>query len=153
MLAVIASPRPSTAQEWLNRLPKKAADELTFSDFKTAFETYYREHPVAAVREEVMPAFAFRTEEVGPKKALEEYKQFKRWEWFTEPRVYPTGRWDSQKVIAAFQRVAATDAFLFKNLFKIENTFMIAVAFMAGPGAIISSTLVMETARRMFSGC
>src|SRR4051812_39912034 len=98
MLVSIVLTRPSKAQEWLNKLPKKAADELTLSDFKTAFDTYYREHPVDVAREKVTPAFAFNAEEVGEKKTLEEYKQFKRWEWFTEPRVYPTGRWDNQKV-------------------------------------------------------
>src|SRR4051812_43802503 len=91
-LVVIASTRPCTAQQWLSRLPQKPAEELSFNDFKTAFETYYRERPVAAASEPVTPAFAFNEEEAGPKKEVEEYKQFKRWEWFTEPRVYPTGR-------------------------------------------------------------
>jgi hypothetical protein len=94
---IIALAGPSTAQEWLKRIPKKPIDELTFSDFKTAFENYYREHPVAVAREEVTPAFGFPAEGVGAKKALEEYKQFKRWEWFTEPRVYPTGRWTARR--------------------------------------------------------
>jgi photosystem II stability/assembly factor-like uncharacterized protein len=118
MLVSIVSTRPSSAQEWLNQLPKKPVDELTFNDFKTAFDTYYREKPVAtaAAREMVTPKFAFNAEEVGPKKELEEYKQFKRWEWFTEPRVFPTGRFDPQKVITAFRAVPAIDASLLQKL-------------------------------------
>jgi photosystem II stability/assembly factor-like uncharacterized protein len=117
-LVVIALTRPCTAQEWLSRLPQKPVEELSFNDFKTAFETYYRARPTAAAAasERVTPAFAFTDEEAGPKKDLEEYKQFKRWEWFTEPRVFPTGRWDNQKVIAAFERVPDTDASLFNKL-------------------------------------
>jgi photosystem II stability/assembly factor-like uncharacterized protein len=115
-LVVIALTRPCTAQEWLSRLPQRPVEELSFYDFKTAFETYYRERPVAAANERVTPAFTFTDAEAGAKKALEEHKQFKRWEWFTEPRVYPTGRWDNQKVIAAFERVPETDATLFNQL-------------------------------------
>jgi photosystem II stability/assembly factor-like uncharacterized protein len=117
-LVVITLVRPCSAQEWLSRLPQKPVEELTFNDFKTAFETYYRERPVAAAAasERVTPAFTFTDEEAGPKKDLEAYKQFKRWEWFTEPRVYPTGRWDNQKVIAAFEAVPETDASLFNKL-------------------------------------
>ena len=141
MLVIFASTRPSTAQEWLNRLPKKAADELTFSDFKTAFENYYSEHPVAAAREKVTPAFDFAAEEVGEKKALEEYKQFKRWEWFTDPRVYPTGRWDSQKVIAELQRVPATDALLLEKMKLTPKAISLGPSWTSlGPSDAIGGT-------------
>ncbi len=84
------------AQRWLSQLPQKSEQELTFEDYKRAFESYYKEHPVdLAKREKLAPTFRFEgTEEIQNRTEVEEYKLFKRWEWFTEPRTYPTGRWN-----------------------------------------------------------
>jgi photosystem II stability/assembly factor-like uncharacterized protein len=140
-LVVIVLTRPCAAQEWLSRLPQKPAEELSFNDFKTAFEIYYRQHPVAAASERVMPAFAFTEQEAGEKKEIEEYKQFKRWEWFTEPRVYPTGRWDNQKVIAELERVPETDASLFNKLDMAPHEIALGpIWFPLGPVDAIGGT-------------
>ncbi len=139
-LVVITLTRPAQAQEWLNQVPKKPADELTFNDFKTAFDTYYREHPVAVAREQVAPAFTFNAAEAREKEGFEEYKQYKRWEWFTEPRVFPTGRWDNAKVIAALQALPATDASLVAKLTLPLDTAVHPVWTALGPSDAIGGT-------------
>src|SRR6266404_5001673 len=54
------------AQRWLSQLPQKSEQELTFEDYKRAFESYYKEHPVdLAKREKLAPTFRFEgTEEI-----------------------------------------------------------------------------------------
>ncbi len=99
------------AQRWLSQLPQKSEQELTFEDYKRAFESYYKEHPVdLAKREKLAPTFRFEgTEEIQNRTEVEEYKLFKRWEWFTEPRTYPTGRWNFEQIDAALQAVPEKD--------------------------------------------
>jgi photosystem II stability/assembly factor-like uncharacterized protein len=87
------------AQEWLRHLPPKPAGELTFRDLQQAFEAYYKEHPVDLAQDKLRPTFLFEgAEEERMRVAIEEYKLFKRWEWYAEPRLYPTGRWDFEKL-------------------------------------------------------
>jgi photosystem II stability/assembly factor-like uncharacterized protein len=112
-----AQPAPPAAQQpatplagapaWQQRLPQKNPDEFTFDDFKNAFEAQARSSP--APREDVTPVRAAEPQDPARKRAAEEENLYKRWEWFTEPRVYPTGRWDNEKVMAELSRVAAVD--------------------------------------------
>src|SRR5437016_13960154 len=87
------------AQQWSANLPPGSAKELSFQDYKKAFEDYYNQHPVPLEREKLKPTFRFAgTEEVTTRIAIEEYKLFKRWEWLMEPRTYPTGRLDMEAI-------------------------------------------------------
>jgi photosystem II stability/assembly factor-like uncharacterized protein len=107
-----SSQQPSTTPQpdagWQQRVAQKNPDDLTFDDFKSAFEAHYRSAPVA--REGVTPVPATGPDNPAQKRAAEEENLYRRWEWFTEPRVYPTGRWDNEKVLTELQRVAAVDA-------------------------------------------
>src|SRR5437879_1802773 len=100
-------PAPAAGTGWLQRVPQKNPDELTFDDFRNAFEAQYRSSP--APREGVTPVSAAGPEDPARKRAAEEENLYRRWEWFTQPRVYPTGRWDNEKVLTELQRVAAVD--------------------------------------------
>jgi photosystem II stability/assembly factor-like uncharacterized protein len=102
-------PPPTAGPGWVQRLPQKNPDDLTLDDFKNAFEAQARTAP--APREDVAPATAraFNPDQFARKRAAEEENLFRRWEWFTRPRVYPTGRWDNEKVFSAFQSVDAAD--------------------------------------------
>jgi photosystem II stability/assembly factor-like uncharacterized protein len=88
-------------------VPQKNPEDYTFDDFKTAFEAQARISP--APREDVAPAASREPSDPARKRAAEEENLYRRWEWFTEPRVYPTGRWDNAKVLTELQRVAAAD--------------------------------------------
>ncbi len=100
-------PAPAAGTGWLRRVPQKNPDELTFDDFKKAFDAQYGNSP--APREDVTPASPRGPEDPNRKRLAEEENLYKRWEWFTRPRVYPTGRWDNEKVQTELQRVAAVD--------------------------------------------
>ena len=131
-VSLAAAPQ-ATAQRWLRYLPQKPESELTFQDFQRAFEAYYREHPVDLKQDRLSPNLAFRTsEEEKVRVEIEEYKLFKRWEWLTEPRVYPTGRVDFKKLDAIKAGIAAHD----KNLvLKQKDVNPLNVKF--GPGDTI----------------
>jgi photosystem II stability/assembly factor-like uncharacterized protein len=100
-------PAPAAGAGWLQRVPQKNPDDLTFDDFKNAFDAHYRTAP--APREGVTPVPAAGPDDPAQKRAAEEENLYRRWEWFTQPRVYPTGRWDNEKVLTELQRVAAAD--------------------------------------------
>ena len=100
-------PAPAAGAGWLQRVPQKNPDELTFDDFKKAFDAQYGNSP--APREDVTPVSPRGPEDPNRKRLAEEENLYKRWEWFTRPRVYPTGRWDNEKVQTELQRVAAVD--------------------------------------------
>lgn len=71
----------ANAQEWVDLFQSDTANFYTIRD---AFNTYWSGKTV--------------TKGKG-------YKQFKRWEWFTAPRVYPTGeRYEADKVFNEFKR-------------------------------------------------
>src|SRR5258705_158311 len=93
------------AQRWLSQLPQKSEQELTFEDYKRAFESYYKEHPVdLAKREKLAPTFRFEgTEEIQNRTEVEEYKLFKRWEWFTERGPIPPVDGISSKLTLRFR--------------------------------------------------
>lgn len=98
------------AQAWLRELPQKPENELTFKDYQQAFEAFYKEHPVDVKRDNLKPTFTFPgPQEAKDRVAIEEYKMFKRWEWFTEPRTYPSGRWDFEKLDAIKARLQGDD--------------------------------------------
>jgi photosystem II stability/assembly factor-like uncharacterized protein len=99
-----AQPAPTS---FIQRLPQKSADEFTFDDFRTAFEAQNRAAP--APREGVQPVPATGPEDPVRKRAAEEENLYRRWEWFVQPRVYPTGRWDNEKVFNELRRVAEAD--------------------------------------------
>ncbi len=102
-----AEQQPAIGSGWLQRVAQRNPDEYTFADFKSAFDAHYRASP--APREDVTPVPAEGPADPDRKRAAEEENLYRRWEWFTEPRVYPTGRWDNEKVLAELQRVAAVD--------------------------------------------
>ncbi len=98
------------AQKWQSQLPKKPEKELTFYDYRQAFEEYYKQHPPDFKKEKLLPTFEFEgAQEAEDRVALEEHKLFKRWEWLTEPRVYPSGKWDFEKIDAIRERLEAED--------------------------------------------
>jgi photosystem II stability/assembly factor-like uncharacterized protein len=87
------------AQRWAAAIEKRPSEQLTFKDYQRAFEEYYAKNPVDMRKESVSPKFIFRQgDEENDKVEIEEHKLFKRWEWFTEPRVYPSGRWEFDKI-------------------------------------------------------
>ncbi len=113
LVAVVASLAASTqglAQEWLRLLPEKAAREITFKDVQQAAQTYFGEHPVDMKQEKIRPIFKFEgIQEQRTRRIIEEYKLYKRFEWYVEPRVYPTGRWDFEKLDAIMATLARED--------------------------------------------
>jgi photosystem II stability/assembly factor-like uncharacterized protein len=101
------------AQEWLSRLPQRPDTALTFHDFRQAFEDYFKQYPVNFAREKIRPTFRFiGDQEVADRVAIEQYKLFKRWEWLTEPRTYPSGRFAFERVAELRARVDSADTSL-----------------------------------------
>ncbi len=98
------------AQQWTRRLPQKPANELTLQDLQSAFEAHYKEQPIDLSQDKVPPTFRFQgTQERQTRMAIEEYKLFRRWEWFAVPRLYPGGRWDFEKIDAIRRRLPELD--------------------------------------------
>ncbi|HET9314797.1 MAG TPA: hypothetical protein VFQ51_04370 [Vicinamibacteria bacterium] len=116
-LAVCLAVAPAaSAQPWMSYLPQKPENELTVQDVKRAFEAWAARGDAADDRQEgVRPKFRFAPQEEKVKTAFEEVKLFRRWEWLVEPRTYPSGRLDFEKVDAARARVAAEDEGLVKK--------------------------------------
>ena len=99
-----------SAQEWTRELPKKPERELTFKEIREAFEAYYKQHPVDLSRDKVRPTFRFVGEQEQKERVeIEDYKLFKRWEWFVEPRTYPDGKWDFEKIDAVKAKLEEHD--------------------------------------------
>jgi photosystem II stability/assembly factor-like uncharacterized protein len=89
----------ATSQRWISALPQKAEQEYTVQDFQQAFNDYYNRNAVDLKRDNVKPKFIFQPGlETVERVDIDEYKMFKRWEWFTEPRTYPSGKWDLEMV-------------------------------------------------------
>lgn len=98
------------AQRWAEPMNQRPNDDLSFYDYQKAFEDYYRRNPVDLKRDNVNPKFIFQKgDEERVKVDIEEHKMFKRWEWFTEPRVYPSGRWDFKKIADIREAVEKDD--------------------------------------------
>lgn len=98
------------AQQWLSQLPQKPQQELTFADYKQAFGDHYRQHPIDLRKDKLRPTFRFEgTQAIKDRIEVEEYKLFKRWEWLTEPRVYPSGRLDFEKIDAVRKEIESHD--------------------------------------------
>ena len=102
-------PRAS-AQQWASQLPEKPEKELTFADYRQAFENFYKQHPVDLKKEKLVPTFQFKgAQEVMDRAQIEEFKMFKRWEWFTEPRTYPSGKWNFEEIDSFRDKLAKDD--------------------------------------------
>ena len=109
MALFLMSPK-AKAQQWLRQLPQKPEKEMTFQDYKQAFESYYKEHPVDLSKDKLVPTFLFEGPEAIQERAdIEEYKMYKRWEWFTEPRTYPSGTWDFETIDAVREKLPKED--------------------------------------------
>jgi hypothetical protein len=87
------------------RLPQRTAREFTFEDFPDRLRGAQPGQPAPAVT----PGRTFAGDDLTRKRAAEEESLYRRWEWFTQPRVYPTGRWDNEKVRTELQRVESVD--------------------------------------------
>ena len=68
------------AQEWLQKLPNKKAQEVNFYDYQTAFYNYW-----APVQVDKNGYYQIN----GKKKKAAGWKQFKRWEWKMESQINP----------------------------------------------------------------
>lgn len=115
------------AQRWYNEMvaPRQEKEKeekvLSVYDYKDAFERYYKEHPVNLKLDKIKPTFQFKGErEENDKVEVEEYKLFKRWEWIVEPRAYPSGRIDVEKVSAIKARIQEDDKRLILNQKKLN---------------------------------
>jgi len=126
------------AQRWLRELPQKPESELTFKDYQRAFEAYFNQHPVDPRKDRVKPTFTFAAPEVKERIDIEEYKLFKRWEWFAEPRTYPSGRWDFEKLDAIKARLEADDSSLLQKQAAVNPAkFNLAAGKVLGPKAAL----------------
>jgi PKD repeat protein len=70
------------SQPWLKLIPKYKRSNPSFFDEKKAFEKYWSQYQIKN---------GFYVDENGEKKKAYGFKQFKRWEWFMEPRVDNNG--------------------------------------------------------------
>lgn len=78
-LLVIISCQWSSAQEWMNEpYLDRTKENITFYDIQQAFNTWAEGKDLAT---------------------LKGVKQYKRWEWFYEPRVYPTGMMPDRRIV------------------------------------------------------
>jgi photosystem II stability/assembly factor-like uncharacterized protein len=112
---VILSTLSLNAQEWMKRIPNKPTDQLTVKDFQAAFESYYKENPVDLSKDKLSPTFNYEGKAEKIKYDIEQYKMFKRWEWFTEPRTFPTGQWEAEKVMNARKAIPEADQMLLQK--------------------------------------
>jgi len=131
-------PAATSVQGWLARVPQKNPDDLTFEDFRNAFDAHYRGGP--APREDVTPVPRTGPQDPARKQAAEEENLYRRWEWFTEPRVYPTGRWDTQKVLTELQRVAAVDNEMTAKAGADPNLIKLSIWSPLGPSDAVGGT-------------
>jgi photosystem II stability/assembly factor-like uncharacterized protein len=103
----------AVAQQWVNQLPKKPQDELTVQDLKQAFNNYYEQHPdvVNEAKKQGLASHEVHLEgaQKAKEKEIEAYKLFKRWEWYAEPRTYPTGTWNYEKIDSAVEALKNKD--------------------------------------------
>ena len=100
----------ANAQRWLNELPQKDDPNLSFYDYKRAFESYYEKNPVNLQLDRISTSVIFKgISEIKDRTEIEEFKMYKRWEWFTEPRVYPSGKWDFEKIKSIKENIPTTD--------------------------------------------
>ncbi len=70
------------SQPWLKLIPKDKRSNPSFFDEKQAFEKYWSKYEIKN---------GFYVDENGERKKAYGFKQFKRWEWFMEPRVDKNG--------------------------------------------------------------
>ena len=136
--AVPAQQPAAPGASWLQRVPQTNPDDLTFDDFRKAFEAQYANRP--PTRESVTPATAAGPDDPVRKRAAEEENLYRRWEWFTRPRVYPTGRWDNAKVLAELQRVAAVDGELIAKMGPDARPLVLTKWSPLGPSDAVGGT-------------
>src|SRR5262245_5337654 len=90
---------PAMSQRWLEQLPPNEREQPTINNLRQAFERYYREHPVDLTQDKLKPTFRFEgAQEEKERLDVEEYKLFRRWEWLVEPRAYPSGQLDLERI-------------------------------------------------------
>ncbi|HEV7241152.1 MAG TPA: hypothetical protein VGQ36_18105 [Thermoanaerobaculia bacterium] len=128
MVVSLAASHQVLAQEWLRYLPQKLEREITFMDVQRAAEAYFKENPVDMKLEKILPIFRFEPQEERTRRIIEEYKLFKRFEWYVEPRVYPTGRWDFEKLDAIMASLPREDD---KLVFRQAEANPLGVKFQA----------------------
>lgn len=115
-----AIPRAWT-QQWRSQLPQKPEQELTLQDYKEAFEKYYREHPVDLGKDKLKPTFRFEGEqEKNDRMEVEEYKLFRRWQWLIEPRIYPSGKIEFDKIDEIRKQLESHDTELIQKQSQIN---------------------------------
>lgn len=112
----------AVAQQWTQPLVQQAkTGELTFNDIRQAFNEYYRVHPIDLSKDRLRPGFRFETtQELADHIAIEEVKLFRRWEWLAEPRTYPSGRWESDRLDSLRQAVDAADSGLVVRMAELN---------------------------------
>jgi len=110
-LAIICSfASPAMAQRWLEQLPPNEREQPTINNLRQAFERYYREHPVDLTKDKLQPTFRFEgAQEEKERLDVEEYKLFRRWEWLVEPRAYPSGQLDLERIATFREQVKEID--------------------------------------------
>jgi photosystem II stability/assembly factor-like uncharacterized protein len=110
-LAIICSfASPAMAQRWLEQLPPNEREQPTINNLRQAFERYYRENPVDLTKDKLPPTFRFEgAQEEKERLDVEEYKLFRRWEWLVEPRAYPSGQLDLERIATFREQVKEID--------------------------------------------
>jgi photosystem II stability/assembly factor-like uncharacterized protein len=110
LMLVSSVPSQAVAQQWLNQLAQDKREQPTINDLRQAFESFYREHPVDLKLDKLEPTFRFEgAKEENERFEVEEYKLFRRWEWLVEPRAYPSGRLDLERIAALRAQVKRID--------------------------------------------
>jgi photosystem II stability/assembly factor-like uncharacterized protein len=94
----IGASSTACAQAWLDELKGKPETAISFADARDAFNRYYEKHPIDARKDRVRPLFAEAIVEPKERLDIEAFKLFKRWEWLIEPRIYPSGKLDVEKI-------------------------------------------------------
>jgi len=84
------------SQPWLKYIPKTKKNNPSFFDEQKAFYKYWSKYEVKN---------GFYVDETGTKKKAYGYKQFKRYEWFMEPRVDKNGYLPVKTYISELEKV------------------------------------------------
>lgn len=101
----------ASAQAWLNGTSAARSTELSVSDITALFERYYREHPINVREESIAPGPRLEEQQEGKINAhAEEYKLFRRWQWLVEPRAYPSGRLDLERLDSLREALPQADS-------------------------------------------
>jgi photosystem II stability/assembly factor-like uncharacterized protein len=102
---------PAVAQQWLNRLPQDARAQPTVNDLRQAFNDFYKEQPPTERLNRPAAEFRFEKErgDEAETPAEEAANLFHRWEWLVDPRSYPSGKLDLQRIAELRSEVGQAD--------------------------------------------